>query len=179
MKKLISLVLILCMVCMLVPAMADDSAAGTWYLSEMVANGATVSPSMVGMSWSITLSDDGTAVSIMEMAGEKEEQAGTWTQDGDSVTITIDDQPAVFAFADGKLTLDQGESGKAVFTQDAPEAAAAPSAGVAAESEDVFLGNWELTAIGMMGMTLTKDMFAAANMGGFDISLTVETGKAT
>ena len=179
MKKLISLLLILCMACMLVPAVAEDSAAGTWYMAEMTQGEMTFAPSQLGMTWSLTLAEDGTASSVMEMMGEKEESTGTWTQDGDSVTITIDDQPAVFAFADGKLTLDQGERGKAVFTQDAPEAAAAPSAGVAAESEDVFLGNWELTAIGMMGMTFTKDMFAAANMSGFDISLTVEAGKAT
>ena len=179
MKKPISLILVLCMACMLIPAMADGSAAGTWYMAEMTQGEMTFAPSQLGMTWSLTLAEDGTATSLMEIMGEKEETAGTWTQDGDSVTITIEDQPAVFAFADGKLTLDQGESGKAVFTQDVPEAAAAPSVGVAAESEDVFLGDWELTAIGLMGMTVTKDMFATVNMGGFDISLTVEPGKAT
>ena len=31
MKKLISLILILCMACILVPATAEDGAAGEWY----------------------------------------------------------------------------------------------------------------------------------------------------
>lgn len=179
MKKLISLVLTLCMACMLVPAMADDSAAGTWYLSEMVTNGATVSPSMIGMSWSVVLSDDGTANSVMEMAGEKEEQAGTWTQEDSTVTITIDGQAASFELADGTLTLDQGDSGKAVFTHDAPaEAPAASTTTVAAESEDAFLGTWKLSSMDVMGQTIPVSMISSLGLD-LDVTLVVEAGKAT
>ena len=183
MKKHICLILALCMVCMLVSATAEGGAAGTWYLSEMTADGQTIdgaSLSQIGMTWSLALGEDGSVTSVLDLMGEKEESAGTWTQDGDKITITIDDQPAEATLADGKLTLSEGGQ-TMVFTQEAPEAAApaTESTGVAADSEDAFLGDWELTAVGMMGMTVTKDMFAMANLDGFNITLTVEPGKAT
>ena len=87
MKKLISLLLILCMACMLIPAVAEDSAAGTWYMAEMTQGEMTFAPSQLGMTWSLTLAEDGTASSVMEMMGEKEESTGT--VDGEAVETEI------------------------------------------------------------------------------------------
>ncbi len=51
--------------------------------------------------WTITLDKDGTV--SMTMMGESTE--GTWTQDGNTVTITIDDEPMDFAYDNGKLSV--------------------------------------------------------------------------
>lgn len=176
MKKLISLILAVCMACMLIPAMAESaSAAGVWYLQEMTNNGVTMAAGDTGIVWTLTLGEDGTAVSAMTMMGETQEQSGTWTQEGDKVTITIEDSPVDGTLADGKLTLAMGDQA-AVFGPDAPEASTKPAA-VAAESEDAFLGDWELTAIEMMGVYMTKELMASASMEGFDVKLHIEPGK--
>ena len=176
MKKLISLILIVCMACMMIPAVAEGE-SGTWYLVEMVTNGVTINPAEMGMNWSLTLNEDGTADNRMEMMGEVQEKSGTWTQEGDTVTVTIDDSPVAFQLADGKLTADM-DGQTAVFSQEAPEASAKPAV-VAAESEEVFFGDWEIAAVDMMGMYMGKDLFAAAGMDGFSVNLSIEAGKVT
>ena len=190
MKKLISLILTVCMACMLIPAMAESaSAAGVWYLQEMTNNGVTMAAGDTGIVWTLTLGEDGTAVSAMTMMGETQEQSGTWTQDGDKVTVTIEDSPVDGTLADGKLTLAMGDQA-AVFGPDAPEASTKPAA-VAADSEDVFLGDWELTAVEMMGVDwemnavemmgvyMSKELLASssASLEGFDVKLHIEPGK--
>ena len=74
MKKLLSLILVLCMACMLVPAMAAEAAdiVGEWEMTEMSANGQTFNPSAMGISWTMTFEEDGNFVSAMNMMGEEE-----------------------------------------------------------------------------------------------------------
>ena len=179
MKKLLSLVLVLCMACMLIPAMAEESAAGTWYLVEMTQNGVVINPAEMGMNWTITLNEDGTASNSMTMMGETQEKEGTWTQEGETVTITIDDQPQAFTLTDGNL-IPADESMPAVFSKEAPAVAEKP-APVAAESEDAFVGEWDMTAIDMMGMYMTKDLLEAAGTGldGFSVKLSIQPGRVT
>ncbi len=178
MKKLISLALILCMACMLIPAMAEESAAGTWYITRMNTNGAEVNPADMGMAWTMVLNEDGTFTSVMEMMGQSQETAGTWVLEDGKVNITVDGNTQSFIFADGTITMDMGEEGNAVFTREAPQPTA-KAAVVAAESEDAFLGEWEIAGMDMMGMHLSKDMFSTMGLENFSISLTVTPGKAT
>lgn len=49
------------------------------------------------------LKEDGTATVVM--MGEDSE-TGTWKQDGDKVTVTIDDDPIEFALKNGELSVD-------------------------------------------------------------------------
>ena len=102
--------------------------------------------------------------------GETQEKEGTWTQEGETVTITIDDQPQAFTLTDGNL-IPADESMPAVFSKEAPAVAEKP-APVAAESEDAFVGEWDMTAIDMMGMYMTKDLLEAA---GTDFDHVVKT----
>ena len=74
MKKLISLMLILCMACMLIPAMADGSAAGVWYGDYH------------GAVMVLTLNEDGT--SSMTVSGNQM-AAGTWTENDGKIEITM------------------------------------------------------------------------------------------
>ena len=176
MKKMISLLLIVCMACMLIPATAEG-VTGLWYMVEMVANDVTINPAQMGINWTMELSEDGTAYNRMEAMGEVQEKSGTWTLDGDTVTVTIEDSPAAFQLVDGKLTIEM-DGQTAVFSQEAPEAAVKPGV-VAAESEEAFFGDWEIEAVDMMGMYMGKDMFAAAGMEGFTVKLSIEAGKVT
>ena len=65
MKKLFSLILALCMVCMLIPAVAEDSMAGEWYTN------------FSGVSMVLVLGEDGSAQ--LSMPGTENNAAGTWT----------------------------------------------------------------------------------------------------
>ena len=120
MKKLISLILILCMACMLIPAMAEDDILGTWYLNELTLNGTTVSPASVGMTMSYTFKEGGELEVKGEMMGESNSTTGTWSLDGSTITMTIEGSSQTATFADGKITMeDQGQVG--TLTKDAPE----------------------------------------------------------
>ena len=85
MKKLTAMLLALCMLLAVVPALAEsESAAGNWYMS--------LADVTLGY---ILLNEDGTAV--VNVASQ-EDIPGTWTQDGATVTITAQNQPLDFAF---------------------------------------------------------------------------------
>ena len=173
MKKLISLVLILCMACMLIPALADGDAAGVWYVKTMKQGEQEMDMASVGMTFTLTLNADGTCA--FDMAGDVSE--GTWSQEGDTVTITIDGDPASGTMADGLITLSQG-SVEMVFSQEAP--AALPTSGdiIAAESEEAFFGTWQLASLDMMGQTIPVDMLSSLGMD-VQVTMTIEAGKAT
>ena len=175
MKKLISLILILCMACMLVPAMAED-AAGIWYAVEMTSEGLTIKPAEVGMSMTLELKEDGTAEMVMEMAGQKDTDAGTWSVEGDTLSMTFKEATLTATIADGKFAMEQ-DGANITFSKEAPEVATASP--VAAESEADFLGNWTLAAADVMGMHVTADLMSAFGIGSVEISLLVEEGKAT
>ena len=121
MKKLISLILILCMACMLVPAMAED-AAGIWYAVEMTSEGLTIKPAEVGMSMTLELKEDGTAEMVMEMAGQKDTDAGTWSVEGDTLSMTFKEATLTATIADGKFAMEQ-DGANITFSKEAPEVA--------------------------------------------------------
>ena len=93
MKKLTALLLALCMLLAVVPALGEDF-SGTWYLvlAEVTAG-------------KFELNADGTATA--DIPGQEETLTGTWTADDASVTITINDEPLPFAWDGEKLFSDQ------------------------------------------------------------------------
>ena len=171
MKKLISLILILCMTCMLIPAMAEDDILGDWYMIEMKMGDTAYNLADMGMSMMFAIKEDGTVTLTTEMMGEKTEQNGTWTLDGTTITITIDDQPQSGTFADGKIIL-EGDGQVGTLSKEAPVATEKAKA-VAAESEDAFIGTWTLSAMDMMGARVT------AEQAGYTGTVTIEAGKFT
>ncbi len=175
MKKIVSLILVACLACMLIPAMAEG-VVGTWYLVEMQANGAVVNPAQMGINWTMVFNEDGTAENRMEMMGQVQEASGTWTMEGDTITFTVEGNPATMQLVDGKLSADMNGQ-TAVFSQEAPAAVEKPAV-VAAESEEAFFGDWELCAIDMMNMYMEKSMLGMAGMEWFNVKLSIEAGKA-
>ena len=170
MKKLIPLILILCMACMLVPAVAEDDITGDWYLTQMEMNGARVDIAGTGMVMVFSFNADGTVHESMEMMGEKQEMDGTWTMDGNTVNLTANGQSQTLTYTDGVLTIESdGQTG--ILTREAPAAVEKPGV-VAAESEEAFFGTWKLVAADMMGIYMTIDQIP-----GYDGTITIEAGK--
>lgn len=138
MKKLISLVLVLCMACMLIPAMAEDSLAGEWYYSAS------------GVTMTLTLAEDGSASFLMP--GAETASTGSWTLDGEKITVTIDDSPVDGTYADGQITLGD-ENMSMVFTREKPEEIKLAEVNPAAAAED-FEGTWNIVYIGYGTMVI-------------------------
>ena len=164
MKKLISLLLMVCMVALLVPAMAEG-VVGTWYAVSMSEGEMTISPADMGMSVTMTLNEDGTA--MLESSGMDEPQTGSWTQDGDKVIIVDangEEEEAILA--DGTLTLTEGEM-IMVFSQEEPQNSAAAAEAVLADSEDAFYGTWIVDKIEIEGTFYSLSMLEnIENTGG-------------
>ena len=91
MKKLTAMLLALCMLLAAVPALAED-ASGNWYM--------TLADVTLGY---ILLNEDGTAT--VNIASQ-EDMTGTWTAEGDSVTVTVEGQPLTFAYDGASLKSD-------------------------------------------------------------------------
>ena len=138
MKKLFSLILALCMVCMLIPAVAEDSMAGEWYTN------------FSGVSMVLVLGEDGSAQ--LSMPGTEKNAAGTWTLDGEKFTLTLDDSPAEGTYVDGTITLSEGEMSM-VFTREKPEEIQIAEVNPAAAAEE-FEGTWAVAYVGYNGMVI-------------------------
>ena len=181
MKKLISLFLVLCMACMLIPAMADESVVGTWYLKDITMGDQVISPSLLGMSMSFEFKEDGTLTILTSYGDEPETDTGAWTQDGAAVTITGEGEDGSQSFtlqlADGVLSMEQDGS-LMNFTQEEPAAAEAQATTVAAESEEAFLGTWQLTSMEIMGKEVPTALLGSFGLD-MNLTLTVEAGKAS
>lgn len=177
MKKLIALTLILCMACMLVPAMADESIVGTWYLSEISAQGQSFSPATFGMSMSFDLKEDGTAEGVTSYGSESQAVTGTWKLEGETISITVDNATQSGSFTGDSFTIESPD-GSMIFTRNAPEAAPAAGNTVAADSEAAFYGTWVLSSVEIMGQSVPVEMFAAFGLD-MKITATIEAGKTT
>lgn len=159
MKKLISLILILCMACLLVPATAEDDVTGDWYYAGM------------GDAVRFVFNADGTAKMITSIMGEQSENAGTWSLDGSAMTITFGEKSQTATYADGVITM-EADGITATLVRDPNAGPVGAPAIVAAESEEAFLGTWNLSAIYSMSVLMPVDQ-----MQGYAGTMTIADGK--
>lgn len=183
MKKLISLILSLCLVCMLIPAMADADVTGVWYMHTMKQGDVEMEASAIGMNVTLTLNADGTGT--MAMMGQGSD--ATWTLDGDKITVTVADSPAVEGTFDGTtITLTQEtESGVAsmAFTREEVKAVELAPVKTTATAEE-FEGEWTCAYVDVAGMIIdAQTAYAAAAASGTETGslpvLKIENGKMT
>jgi len=162
MKKLISLLLILCMTCMLIPAMAEEDISGEWYANHY------------GIDMILTLNADGTA--SMAITGMGEPGNGTWSLDGEKFVLTIVqngvEDSTEGTLADGKLTITAGEQ-IIEFGRERAEGITIAEVNPNAAAED-FEGEWTISYVSMAGMTLDA---AAGGMG--DVGVKIENGAVS
>ena len=168
MKKLISLVLILCMACLLVPAMADEDVTGEWYLKTMKNGDTEYDAASIGYNIVMTLNADGTVVMITPVS--EDPSNGTWTLEGDTITVNIDDSPVSGTVADGVLTLSQDET-TMIFTREQSEGIQLAEVNPDAAAED-FEGEWTIKYVSMAGLTMDPTATGEAMPG-----LLIENGS--
>ena len=149
MKKLISLILVVLLLCMALPAFAEEDITGDWYLKTMKMGDQEYDAASIGYAVTMTLNADGTMT--MAMPGQ-EPIAGTWVMEGDKITVTADDSPAEGVVSDGMITLSQ-EDMEMIFTRDVVEAITLAEV-KAAETAEEFYGDWTCVYVEMEGKVI-------------------------
>jgi len=102
MKKFLALTLVLCMALAAIPALAETDFTGTWYLVTMGQTAGT-----------FELNADGTCAATLYANTEEQKMEGTWSADGDVVTITAQEQALPMTFDGTDLIL--GEAALTAF----------------------------------------------------------------
>lgn len=138
MKKLISMVLILCLACLLVSAAADTDVTGEWYGSDK------------GVVMKFQLNADGTG--SMTVAGQNE-TAANWTMEGDQITISIGGSAAAGTVTEDSIRLPYNNGKELVLTREPIEGITVAEV-KAAESEDAFTGRWACTYLEAQGILM-------------------------
>ena len=102
MKKFLALMLVLCMALAAIPALAETDFTGTWYLIT------------IGQTAGIfELNADGTCAATLYANTEEQKMEGTWSADGEVVTITTQEQALPMTFDGTDLIL--GEAALTAF----------------------------------------------------------------
>ena len=97
MKKMLSLVLVLCMALAAVSVLAEEEDfTGTWYLLMYGITGAT-----------FELNADGTFTGSVTMSGESEPAEGTWSAEGSTVTFSVNGQSLSLTYDGTDLLLSE------------------------------------------------------------------------
>ena len=106
MKKLFAVVIALAMLLSAAAVAEATDFTGMWYLNNMEMEGMTVSAAEFGMEMTFDLKEDGTVDAHQARGEETDDKQGTWTAEGDTVTITVDGEAMEFALTDGNLVAD-------------------------------------------------------------------------
>ena len=142
MKKLISVLLVFCLLVILVPAGAEDDVTGEWYLTRARAGGADMVVISDEIQMTITLRNDGTATLYSRFPGAGEETADcAWAMADGVITFTDDDGTVTEAkYADGEVSV-EAEGAEMILTREqyTPYVMAAP---VKADNAEAFYGTW-------------------------------------
>ncbi len=104
MRKLFTLMLALCLALTMMPAMAEEDFSGTWYLQLMGLTGGT-----------FELKADGACVATAAVTGEEQTVEGSWSAEGNTVTLNIQDTSMPLTFDGTNLIL--GEEALSAFGQ--------------------------------------------------------------
>ena len=157
MSKILSVVLALCLMLALVPAVAETAdVTGSWYTE------------MYGMPMELLLNEDGTA----SMAGSE----GTWESTDTGVTVTMNGDTVTGTFADGVLTL--GDEDETVeFTREAPAAVELAEPKTDAALED-FNGTYAIAYVNLLDNIVSAEKAAELGMPAMP-DITIENGAVT
>lgn len=144
MKKLIALILVLCMAAALVPVFAEDDITGVWYLNRAVANGIHMNVISDEVQMTVTIREDGTAEVFSALPGEEPQDAeATWMHADGVVTVTEtaeEAEPTFMKYENGELSV-EAAGAMMVLTNETYTPYEQPAA-VKAESMEAFYGTW-------------------------------------
>ena len=176
MKKIFALLLTLAM---LVGAVALAEAAdltGTWYLNELNLDGVALSPASMGLEMTIVLNEDGTTTATYEGEGESETGEGTWSVDGDVITITIEDDPYDFTLVDGNLVSDDEDMGMTFGREKVEGETYEPAPAKEDAALEDYAGDWTATKLGFGAMFLDPSLVFGEDS---DITAAIEGSTVT
>ena len=179
MKRITALLLALAFACALLPALAaSEEIAGIWYLLKMEMDDIQIEPVEMGMSVTMTLNEDGTAKFVsVHNDGEIDEEEGTWVAE-EGIFITNADKTAEYVLTDGILHGVDPNGLNAFFAREQPELEPLPAA-IPAESEEAFLGDWDLTRVSDgKGAIVNASIFSLIGLN-MDAKLSIKPGKAS
>ena len=161
MKKLIAMILIACMACMLIPAMADEDVTGEWY------------GSLMGMGIVLSFNADGTFTMV---ANGQEMAKGNWTLEGTTITATGEDEiPETFELKDGNLYNEKMDMTMTRNPEDAPAVIEIAEVKADAAAEE-FYGEWTPKALEMDGMVFDIAVYTEQAEGDVLPNLTIGDG---
>ena len=144
MKKLISMILVLCMAAALVPAFAEDDITGVWYLNHAVTQGISMRVISDEIQMTMTFREDGTATLFSALPGQEPQNAeATWTYADGVVTVTEKTEGAPVTevkYENGELSVEAG--GATMFLTRETYTPYEQPAAVKAESVEAFYGTW-------------------------------------
>ena len=154
MKKIFAVALALVMLLSVAAFAEAANYTGIWYLNEIDFGGTKLAPAAMGMDMTFELKDDGTAVATSpNEEGAMEEANGSWTLEGEALTVTIEDSPMAFTLVEGNLVADSGDGMVMTFGREKVEAEVfVPAAPKADAAEADYAGNWTATQLDMDGM---------------------------
>lgn len=92
----------------------QNSVAGKWKIVSAAEQDEELDLNSIGLKVGMDFKDDGSitikATSSMFTDAVEQNLSGTWTQDGEDVTVTVDDQSLNGKLEDGKLTFVDGDT---------------------------------------------------------------------
>ncbi len=173
MKKLISLILVLCMAAVLVPAFAEDDVTGVWYLSRAIAQGINMNVISDEVQMTITIREDGTAELFSALPGQDSQDVeATWTYADGLITITEtteEAEPTLLKYENNELSVEAG--GAVMILTREPYTPYEQPAAVKAESIEAFYGTWYPEISFQSGMmAFLGDALAVEDRSRLDIS---------
>ena len=160
-------------------APGEEMQSMTWYLQQLTMDGTTYNASDVGLEMTFTFREDGTAELVMN----DEPVSGTWTAEGNQITVLANDIENIFTLEDDRLIAeDRGTT--MIFTMSPPEAAYEPATPRMDATEADYNGQWEGFLISAYGMTMPFEMAEAEGsleetIGIPSGSMTIENGLVT
>ena len=160
-------------------APGEERQSMTWYLQQLIMDGTTYNASDVGLEMTFTFREDGTA----ELVINDEPVSGTWTAEGNQISVLANDIENIFTLEDDRLIAeDRGTT--MIFTLSPPEAAYEPATPRMDAAEADYNGQWEGFLISAYGMTMPFEMAEAEGsleetIGIPSGSMTVENGLVT
>ena len=158
MKKLVSLILILCMACMLIPAVAEEDITGEWY------------GDLYGMEITLTMNADNTAK--MSLPGMGDVADYSWVESNGLLILTesVDGTKMEGKLMNGELTINDGDE-DIVFTREHVEGIQVAEVNPDAAAED-FEGTWAISSV------RAEEIHARAeDMDMGDIGVVIKDGK--
>lgn len=153
MKKLISLLLALMLLGCTAALAESETFGGVWYLSYLVSDGEQINAADMGMNLTLVFSDDlSSAAFTSSFMSEESTTNLTCAVEGDTITLTSDEDSLIATVEDGLLLLDEGEDTRMVFSREAPAGTVVET--VAVESAEAFFGEWDAVSLTMMGLAV-------------------------